>query len=160
MCLQRRRAFPANAPCANGTREGDGEGRVKYAALNFADPAPIQISAPEFYMPQRIQLCRTKGWRKPEGAVVVSRPSKWGNPFTGPGAAELFRELLLTGSVQDTASIPDYFIPWRSGWRTRLWAYKQYIRGMLPEIRGKDLCCWCPLDKPCHADVLLELANA
>jgi len=29
----------------------------------------------------------------------------------------------------------------------------------LPELRGKDLVCWCsPL--PCHADVLLELANA
>jgi hypothetical protein len=32
-------------------------------------------------MPERIQLRRTKGWRKPEGAIVVSRPSKWGNPF-------------------------------------------------------------------------------
>ena len=31
--------------------------------------------------PKRIQLSRTKGWRKPEGAVVVSRPTKWGNPF-------------------------------------------------------------------------------
>jgi hypothetical protein len=29
----------------------------------------------------------------------------------------------------------------------------------LPELRGKNLACWCPLDKPCHADVLLELAN-
>lgn len=27
------------------------------------------------------------------------------------------------------------------------------------ELRGKDLVCWCPLDQPCHADVLLELAN-
>lgn len=27
------------------------------------------------------------------------------------------------------------------------------------ELRGKDLACWCPLDRPCHADVLLELAN-
>ncbi|WP_156803257.1 DUF4326 domain-containing protein, partial [Mycobacterium gordonae] len=32
-------------------------------------------------MPSRIQLRRTKGWRKPEGAIVVARPSKWGNPF-------------------------------------------------------------------------------
>ena len=29
----------------------------------------------------------------------------------------------------------------------------------LPELRGHDLACWCPLDGPCHADVLLELAN-
>ena len=26
-------------------------------------------------------------------------------------------------------------------------------------VRGKDLVCWCPLDQPCHADVLLEVAN-
>ena len=31
--------------------------------------------------PQRIQLRRTPGWRKPPGTVVVSRPSKYGNPF-------------------------------------------------------------------------------
>ena len=30
----------------------------------------------------------------------------------------------------------------------------------LAELRGKDLACWCGLDQPCHADVLLELANA
>ncbi len=28
------------------------------------------------------------------------------------------------------------------------------------DLRGKNLCCWCPLDAPCHADVLLEVANA
>lgn len=40
-------------------------------------------------MPKRIQLRRTKGWRKPAGAVVVSRPSKWGNPYpVGGGSAE------------------------------------------------------------------------
>ena len=31
--------------------------------------------------PQRIQRKRTKGWRMPEGAVYVGRPTKWGNPF-------------------------------------------------------------------------------
>jgi hypothetical protein len=27
------------------------------------------------------------------------------------------------------------------------------------DLTGRDLACWCPLDRPCHADVLLELAN-
>jgi len=27
------------------------------------------------------------------------------------------------------------------------------------ELAGRDLCCWCPLDEPCHADVLLDVAN-
>jgi len=30
----------------------------------------------------------------------------------------------------------------------------------LAPLRGHDLACWCPLDQPCHADILLELANA
>ena len=29
----------------------------------------------------------------------------------------------------------------------------------LESLRGKDLACWCPLDQPCHADVLIEFAN-
>jgi len=27
------------------------------------------------------------------------------------------------------------------------------------ELRGKNLACWCPIGEPCHADVLLEIAN-
>ena len=44
-------------------------------------------------------------------------------------------------------------------------SYRNYItvqvggRKIIQELRGRDLCCWCPLDQPCHADVLLELAN-
>jgi hypothetical protein len=44
-------------------------------------------------------------------------------------------------------------------------AYRRYLRAngelmaALPELRGHDLACWCKLDEPCHADVLLELAN-
>ena len=42
-------------------------------------------------MPQRIQCRRTRGWRKPEGAVYVGRPSKWGNPFARAGYADRTR---------------------------------------------------------------------
>lgn len=27
------------------------------------------------------------------------------------------------------------------------------------KLKGKNLACWCPLDKPCHADILLKIAN-
>jgi hypothetical protein len=27
------------------------------------------------------------------------------------------------------------------------------------ELAGKDLCCWCAEDVPCHADTLIEVAN-
>lgn len=90
-------------------------------------------------MPKRIQRKRTKGWKMPEGAVYVGRPTKWGNPFritdqsTAQRTVELFRELVERG-----------------GW----WAVNPKRH-----LRGKDLLCWCPLDQPCHADVLLEIAN-
>lgn len=104
-------------------------------------------------MPQRIQLRRTKGWRKPDGAVVVARPSAWGNPFkvdepgipTAAEAVRRFREWLL---------------PYRHG--DGLEAYlvsEANLLAVQAELRGRDLACWCPLDQPCHADVLLELAN-
>ena len=87
-------------------------------------------------MPRRIQLKRTKGWRKPAGAVVVGRPTKWGNPFRGDPvvSVELYRD-----HVHRT---PDL------------------MRAAPRELGGHDLCCWCPLDQPCHADVLLAIANA
>jgi hypothetical protein len=37
------------------------------------------------------------------------------------------------------------------------WA-ADYPSDLLP-LRGKNLACWCKLGEPCHADVLLELAN-
>jgi hypothetical protein len=43
---------------------------------------------------RRIQRKRTKGWRMPEGAVYVGRPSRWGNPFTGNDAASRYREAI------------------------------------------------------------------
>jgi hypothetical protein len=78
----------------------------------------------------------------PEGAVYVGRPSPWGNP-------ERF--------------------DWFEGFATRaavVGSYRVYADGRtrqdprwLEPLRGKDLVCWCPLDQPCHADVLLERAN-
>lgn len=94
-------------------------------------------------MPKRIQLSRRKGWRMPEGAVKVDRSTRWGNPYQagkdGDGSrarlVQLFREHLNRPEQADKRAA---------------------IRA---ELRGKDLACWCPLDEPCHADVLLELAN-
>lgn len=39
-------------------------------------------------------------------------------------------------------------------------AYIGKIIENAPFLRGKNLACWCALDQPCHADVLLEVANA
>ena len=87
-------------------------------------------------MPHRVQLSRRKGWKLPANTVVVARPTKWGNPFR-PG----------------TKDVPDV--------ATAVARYRQEIAPTIDasELRGKNLACWCPLDGPCHADVLLELAN-
>ena len=95
--------------------------------------------------PQRIQLSRKKGWRKPPNTVIVSRPSKWGNPdrvdvFGHDLAVKLFRKRLLEfglGPINAILTVED----------------------VQRELRGKNLACWCRIGSPCHADVLLELAN-
>lgn len=105
--------------------------------------------------PKRIRLSRAKGWRIPEGAVKVDRSTALGNPFivgTHGDAAEcvyLFR-MLLTGylPVAKGLSFDDLRMKYRA------------ISDRFEALRGKDLACWCALDKPCHADVLLDLANA
>ncbi|QSM90796.1 Uncharacterised protein [Mycobacteroides abscessus subsp. bolletii] len=99
-------------------------------------------------MPQRIQRKRTKGWRIPEGAVYVGRPTKWGNPFwVGPNED--------LGEVLDAALATKFFRAWLR--EPEAWVLPKPPDAC--ELRGLDLVCWCPLDSPCHADVLLELAN-
>jgi Domain of unknown function (DUF4326) len=105
-------------------------------------------------MPIRIQRKRSKGWRSPEGAVYVGRGSKWGNPFAvgkGGTAEECVRKYA------------DMLTPYRHRGPTSdlgsLYISMANIEDIERELRGKDLMCWCPLDKPCHADVLLRLAN-
>jgi hypothetical protein len=93
-------------------------------------------------IPRRHQRSRKKGSRLPEGVVCVTRPGKWGNPFSD---AETFRthlKLALDGNIcqESDKSI-------------------ESIAKNINELRGKDLACWCALDQPCHADVLLEFAN-
>ena len=118
-------------------------------------------------MPVRIQRRRTKGWKMPEGAVCVTRPGRFGNPFT----IKDMRECGYKGSDEDLRRCcVGSFRGWATGshetWTGPLAeaAHKKLMDG-LPSLRGKDLACWCPLnDKdgklvPCHADVLLELAN-
>lgn len=106
-------------------------------------------------MPERIQRKRTTGWRMPEGAIYVGRPTIWGNPFR----AERF-----AGGW--CVPVPGGEITFATEEEARTETVAAY-RDMLPyfgldlsRLRGHDLACWCPPDAPCHGDVLLELANA
>ena len=95
-------------------------------------------------MPKRIQRKRTKGWRMPKNTVYAGRPTKWGNQYR-EGEFSYNR---FPVSVEQAIAF-----------------YKEHIENncletvIKKELKGKNLCCWCPLDQPCHADVLLEIAN-
>lgn len=118
-------------------------------------------------MPRRLTLSRQKGFRLPEGAVSVTRPGFWGNPFRVVHRADL-----------DAAS------PWLCQWpgspggwhfKTQQGAAAKAVEAMrlmieqlrsgeemrlrLKELRGRDLACWCKPGEHCHADMLIELAN-
>lgn len=113
--------------------------------------------------PKRIQMHRRKGgWRKDHpDAVIVARPSKWGNPFSVEDAINIARikpEYARKFSVQ---CFGDWIRGDRQNWMgPESDAAAAKITANFSELRGKDLACWCPLDQPCHADVLLEIANA
>lgn len=114
-------------------------------------------------MPERIQQRRTKGWRKPENTVSVARPSMWGNPYAikavkRRGPFDIWVGDWFIGQATDEPRAREIAVE-----RFRN-ALVNGIHGLHPEslvdLRGKNLMCFCPLDQPCHADVLLELANA
>jgi hypothetical protein len=98
--------------------------------------------------PRRIQRKRTKGWGMPENTVYVGRPTKWGNPFI-PGKDNPF---IPDRKVEDLRHAVCLY-------RAHATLNKELVEAAKFELRGKDLACWCPLNQPCHADVLLELAN-
>lgn len=91
--------------------------------------------------PIRIQRKRAKGWRLPPNTVYVGRPTKWGNPYKVGGKCGPFMEDTITAF-----SAKHFYIG-------------HALKLPHQELRGKNLACWCALDQPCHADILLELAN-
>lgn len=101
-------------------------------------------------MPVRIQLKRRKGWRMPENTVKVDRSTRWGNPFKvgmvgvpdNKTAVALFKRALQRDDLPDD--------------HQRFVFSPERLRA---DLGGKNLACWCKPDEPCHADVLLELAN-
>ena len=113
-------------------------------------------------MPTRIQRKRTKGWRMPERAINVTRPSIWSNPFIhdDPSQAVNAYRRLIQGGTQEFEMGPGklLFASSANPYCTH-WDFATFVKNHIHELRGKDLACWCSPDGPCHADVLLKLAN-
>jgi hypothetical protein len=165
---------PAQTP---GFRGFDDAGRQqclrcwgwKFPALHSCPgvPQPGHIPPPT---PQRIQRRRVAGWRMPVGAVYVGRPGKWGNPYrvvgsmggtvVGPAGGPLIGgDLVAYVSCSGKAAAVEHSVElYRNdidlAGRSRITT--ELIRA---ELAGRDLACWCPPAQPCHADVLLQLAN-
>jgi hypothetical protein len=97
--------------------------------------------------PIRIQLSRAKGWRMPENTVKVDRTTMWGNRWkVGTWSNTLGREVETTQEAVDL-------------YRRLLWPTPNERAWVAENLRGKNLACWCKLGEPCHADVLLVIAN-
>lgn len=120
-------------------------------------------------MPQRLQRSRARGWRAPEGAVYVGRPTRFGNPILMSDVWGQFPSLndrqVATLVVRDfetlahkgTLTIPN----WRRANGDRgpiTWTYPS-VGEIRRQLAGRDLLCWCAVGYPCHADILLTIAG-
>lgn len=124
--------------------------------------------------PVRLQLSRRKGFdlqklsRETNSleAVNVARPSKWGNPFVvhhPNGPASMRSPMTAKSAVAAFKSMLEkegsWFpvpLPWPKG---KIPAQITTVGDVRRELCGKNLACWCTDGDPCHADVLLALAN-
>lgn len=102
--------------------------------------------------PIRIQRSRAKGWKTPANTIYVGRPTRFGNPFKigTPGQDDC----MVCGDAEEAV------VKFRSEIVTFGGGFVGLtVEDIQRDLRGKNLSCWCRLDRPCHADVLLELAN-
>jgi hypothetical protein len=118
-------------------------------------------------VPRRIQRKRTAGWKLPEGAICVTRPGKWGNPFEKgvqipadgplfpyaaaampPGSTRGFKSIALLRQEDLVLAHFHWFVE-----------QPELMMTVEAELGGHDLACWCKPGTPCHGDFLLGMAN-
>jgi len=91
-------------------------------------------------------------------AKMVTRPGKWGNPF----------------EIKDVAA--RFHLEPRAAQAKAVALHRQWMEGtldagldpgkppppvpeLIAELGGHNLACWCKQGEPCHADLLIEVAN-
>lgn len=94
--------------------------------------------------PIRIQRKRTKGWKKPDNTISVCRPGIYGNPFK-----------IGQAGIETAAKAVELYENWLNNTPQGQWMVK-YAKA---NLKGHNLMCFCALDKPCHADILLKTVN-
>src|SRR5690606_32989452 len=110
-------------------------------------------------MPTRIQRRRTRGWRMPSGAVYVGRGSRWGNPYR---VARVGGGYVVEGPGWGSSHARRVEAQQVAVERYRVWVVHQsgFVDRARARLAGCELACWCAPGVPCHADVLLGVANA
>lgn len=123
----------------------------------WVDDGREYVAIRDGFRPGRIQRRRALGWRLGD-AIYVGRGSRWGNLWRiglarcgCRSAGECNHNSFRCETATEAVAV------YRE-WITAMPAHRR--AALLAPLRGRDLACWCPLDQPCHADVLLELANA
>lgn len=135
--------------------------------------------------PQRIQRKSTRGWRMPENTVYVGRGSRFGNPFRigQPDPLSVINKTPMDAAtcchyyrqgIEAAAQLGTEHSIYHPNQEMLWWAWQMVgddeeqaigvdlavmIETEIYRLKGKNLACWCSLDHPCHADVLLEWAN-
>lgn len=92
-----------------------------------------------------------RGQKLPPGVKSVARPSRWGNPyklgnlmmFDRPGPQEP-RPATLAEVISEYEKLA----------RKKLLQNPEWLD---PLRDATGIACYCPLDQPCHADVLIEI---
>jgi hypothetical protein len=128
---------------ATGAARKTGASKTSATATKAGTRATVRAAA----LPQRVQLKRSAGWKMPANTVKVDRTTRWGNPFTiaecGSAAIAVAQHgRWMRGEIGAPGGVEP---PARDALRTAL--------------GGRHLACWCALNGPCHADLLLVLAN-
>ena len=90
--------------------------------------------------PVRLRFNRYEGKPLPPAAKLVTRPSRWGNPFPA-----------IERTIAGHADAVERF-------REHLRDNPDLVAAIRRNLAGHSLACTCPLDWPCHADVLLRVA--
>ena len=136
-----RRQLPCHAVSRTSSFTANSAGRSGFG-LHRVDSNPDWARMSK---PKRIQRSRTKAWKMPANAIYVGRPTVWGNPYVV--GSQLMNGETLT--AEKAVAL-----------------YEQHLADNFSEgdirhcLHDKDLACWCALDEPCHADVLLRIANS
>lgn len=111
--------------------------------------------------PIRVQLKRVKGWKLPPNTVSVTRPGYYGNPYKIDGDPATL-PFVVVSNIKSELNGPltrEQVVEAFEIYLDKHADGKRKLETARREIVGKNLACFCKLDKVCHADIWLKKLN-